>query len=152
MTSSPTIRFLRLHPSRDADIPLPTYMTPQSSGMDIFAAMITPMNLQPGDIATIPTGFAMAIPRGFEAQIRPRSGLAASYGVSVLNTPGTIDADYRGEVKVVLINHGRDTYTIKRGDRISQMVIQPICRAELAQVDSLDETARSTGGFGHTGR
>lgn len=127
-------------------------MTDQAAGMDIHAAVSLPLVLEPGRIALVPTGFAIALPEGFEAQIRPRSGLAARFGVTLANSPGTIDADYRGEIKVALINLGPAAHTINRGDRVAQMVIQPVCRGRWELVDSLEETARNGGGFGHTGR
>ena len=147
----PTIAFLRLRPEADADIPLPRYMTSQASGMDIHAAIEDPLTLERRAIALVPTGFAMALPDGYEAQIRPRSGLAVRHGVGLINSPGTIDADYRGEVKIALINLGDRAYTIQRGDRIAQMVVQQICRVHLAIVDDLPATERNQGGFGHTG-
>jgi len=147
----PAIHVLRLRPDRDADIPLPRYMTGRSAGMDICAAIESELVLPAGSIELIPTGFAFAIPDGFEAQIRPRSGLAAKYGIGIINTPGTIDSDYRGEVMVALINLGQDPYTIHRGDRIAQMVIKRVYQAELEIVETLDETDRGSGGFGHTG-
>ena len=113
----PILRFLRLHPDRDGDIPLPRYMTPHAAGMDLYAAVEAPLELAPGKVVLVATGFAMALPQGFEAQIRPRSGLAVNYGVAVINSPGTIDADYRGEVRVALINLGPRPYTIQRGRR-----------------------------------
>lgn len=130
---------------------LPGYATEQSAGMDLFAAIDAPMILAPGQIALAPTGIAIALPAGYEAQVRPRSGLAAKHGVTVLNAPGTIDADYRGEVKVILINHGAQPFTIERGMRIAQMVIARHERAAWGQVETLDETTRGTGGFGSTG-
>jgi dUTP pyrophosphatase len=135
-------------------LPLPAYETAQAAGMDLRAAVPddAPMTLAPGARDMIPTGLTMALPDGYEAQVRPRSGLAAKNGVTCLNTPGTIDADYRGEVKVILINHGAEPFVIKRGERIAQMVIAPVTRASLVQVESLDETARGAGGFGSTGR
>jgi dUTP pyrophosphatase len=145
------IAFLRLRPERDEDIPLPRYMTPRAAGMDIAAAVEAPRTLAPGQIELIPTGLAMALPDGFEAQIRPRSGLAVRHGVTVVNAPGTIDSDYRGEVRVALINLGPTAYTIQRGDRIAQMIIAPVCRAQPALVATLPATARNNGGFGHTG-
>ncbi len=150
-TDQPRIDFLRINPETDQDIALPQYMTAQSSGMDVCAALADSLTLAPGDIALIPTGFAMAISTGFEAQIRPRSGLAVKQGITVINSPGTIDADYRGEVKIALINAGKHPYTIRRGDRIAQMVIQRVYQAQIRLVDTLPETKRSTGGFGHTG-
>jgi len=151
MSDSPTIRFLRLRPEKDFDIPLPRFMTPHAAGMDLFAAIDREAVLDPGSIFLAPTGFAMAVPDGFEAQIRPRSGLAANYGIGMINSPGTIDSDYRGEVKVPLINLGRAPYTIRRGDRIAQMVIQKVFKPRILLVEELDETDRSGGGFGHTG-
>ncbi len=152
MTFSPTISFLRLNPEKNQDIPLPRYMTAQSAGMDICAALEENLVLDPDRIALVPTGFAMALPDGFEAQIRPRSGLAVKHGLSIINAPGTIDADYRGEVKIALINLGKEPVTLKRGDRIAQMVIQKVYQARVKVVEKLDETDRSQGGFGHTGQ
>lgn len=152
MTSSPVIKFLRLRPDLDSDIPLPRYMTPQSAGMDIHAAVAEDLRLEKGDIATLPTGFAMALPEGYEAQIRPRSGLAVKHGIGLINSPGTIDADYRGEVMIAVINLGPQSYTFHRGDRVAQMVINRVHRAESQEVDHLDQTHRNTGGFGHTGK
>ncbi|WP_319523128.1 dUTP diphosphatase [uncultured Desulfosarcina sp.] len=152
MTSSLSIDFLRLDPEKNKDIPLPRYMTAQSAGMDIHAALEEDLVLDPGRICLIPTGFAMALPDGFEAQIRPRSGLAVKYGVSIVNAPGTIDADYRGEVKIGLINLGPQPVTLRRGDRIAQMVVQRVVQARINEVETLEETDRSSGGFGHTGR
>jgi len=147
----PTLSFLRLRPDVDADIPLPRYMTPQASGMDISAAVEAPLTLEIRAIALVPTGFAMALPEGYEAQIRPRSGLAVKHGIGLINSPGTIDADYRGEVKIALINLGDRPFTIQRADRIAQMVIQRVCRVQLAVVEDLAPSARDSGGFGHTG-
>lgn len=132
---------------------LPAYETKDSAGMDLPAALVEgeSLVLEKGAKALIPTGFAMAIPSGFEAQVRPRSGLAAKHGVTVLNSPGTIDADYRGEVKVILINHGAEPFVITRGMRIAQMVIAPVTQARWHEVTSLDETLRGEGGFGSTG-
>jgi len=152
MVSFPSIAFLRLNPEKDKDIPLPRYMTDQSAGMDICAALEEDLILEPGRVVLIPTGFAMALPGGFEAQIRPRSGLAVKHGISIINSPGTIDADYRGEVKIALINLGTNPVLLKRGDRIAQMVIQQVYKAEIKVVEHLDNTDRSAGGFGHTGR
>lgn len=135
----------------NADLPLPAYETAQSAGMDLAAAIDAPMTLAPGKRAMVPTGLAIALPAGFEAQVRPRSGLAAKNGVTVLNTPGTIDADYRGEVKVILVNLGEDPFEIERGMRIAQMVIAPVTQASFTEVDSLSETERGSGGFGSTG-
>jgi dUTP pyrophosphatase len=152
MHPSPAVEFLRLNPDTNRDIPLPRYMTSQSAGMDICAALEADLVLAPGRISLVPTGFAMALPDGFEAQIRPRSGLAVKYGIGIINAPGTIDADYRGEVKIALINLGQEPVTLKRGDRIAQMVIQRVYQARINEVRRLDDTDRSAGGFGHTGR
>jgi len=148
----PTIKFLRLRPESDADLPLPRYMTPRAAGMDICAAIERDLVLKTGAIELIPTGFAVAIPDGYEAQIRPRSGLAARHGIGLINSPGTIDADYRGEVKIAVINLGKEDYTFSRGDRIAQMVINRVYPARLEIVQQLDETDRNAGGFGHTGQ
>ncbi|HEY4133618.1 MAG TPA: dUTP diphosphatase [Alphaproteobacteria bacterium] len=133
------------------DLPLPVYATADSAGLDLMAAIDAPMQLAPGSRAMVPTGLAIALPRGFEAQVRPRSGLAAKNGVTVLNTPGTIDADYRGEIKVILINHGEEPFAIERGARIAQMVVAPVTRIAWDERATLDETARGEGGFGSTG-
>jgi len=119
--------------------------------MDVASAVHEPLHLAPGDICMVPTGFAVAIPPGFELQVRPRSGLAIKHGITVINSPGTIDADYRGEVKVGLINLSRKAFTINRGDRIAQLVLAPVCRANVREVAILDETGRGDGGFGHSG-
>lgn len=134
-------------------LPLPRYETDGAAGMDLTAALPEgePMVLQPGARALVPTGLAIALPQGFEAQVRPRSGLAAKNGVTVLNSPGTIDCDYRGEVKVILVNLGQEAFTIERGTRVAQMVIAPVTQAQLREVAALDETARGAGGFGSTG-
>ncbi|WP_299819547.1 dUTP diphosphatase [uncultured Roseibium sp.] len=134
------------------DLPLPAYQSDLAAGLDLLAAVGESMVLAPGKRALIPTGLAMALPAGFEAQVRPRSGLAAKHGVTVLNTPGTIDADYRGEVKVILINHGDAPFEISRGDRIAQMVIAPVLQAQILEVTDLTDTTRGAGGFGSTGR
>jgi dUTP pyrophosphatase len=133
------------------DAIVPRYMTEHAEGMDLCAAIGEPMNIEPGASARVATGLALAIPPGFEGQVRPRSGLARDRGVTVLNAPGTIDADYRGEVVVLLVNLGRERVTIAPGDRIAQLVIAPVARAELAVVDELPATARGDGGFGSTG-
>jgi dUTP pyrophosphatase len=133
------------------DLPPPAYATPQSAGMDLSAAVDEDITIKPGDRALIPTGLAIALPPGYEAQVRPRSGLAAKNGVTVLNTPGTIDADYRGEIKVILINHGPEPFTVTRGLRVAQLVIARYEQARWTIVDSLDETSRGAGGFGSTG-
>ena len=133
------------------DIPLPAYESEGSSGLDIRAAVEESVVLKPGRIRLIPTGLAISVPSGFEVQIRPRSGLALRHGIGMVNSPGTIDADYRGEIGLVLINWGGKPFTINRGDRIAQMVISRVTRAEVTEVDNLDETPRGSGGFGHTG-
>lgn len=133
-----------------ADLPLPAYATPGSAGLDLRAAQA--LTLKPGKRALVPTGLAIALPEGFEAQVRPRSGLAVKHGITVLNAPGTIDADYRGEIQVPLINHGEVDFVIARGDRIAQMVIARVEQVMLEEVTSLDGTARGTGGFGSSGR
>ena len=133
---------------------LPAYQSADAAGLDLLAAVPaeTPLILTPGKFAMVPTGLAIALPRGFEAQVRPRSGLAAKHGVTVLNTPGTVDADYRGEINVILINHGEAPFPIRRGERIAQMVIAPVTQAQLVQVETLSSTDRGSGGFGSTGR
>ena len=133
-----------------ADLPLPAYATTGAAGMDVVAA--EDVTIPPGGRHAVATGFAFAIPDGFEVQVRPRSGLALKHGVTCLNTPGTIDSDYRGEVKVILANLGSEPFPIRRGERIAQLVPAPVLRAELAEVDALDATARGAGGFGSTGR
>ncbi len=126
-------------------------MTQGSSGMDLFASLDEEITLQPGERRMVPTGISLALPKGYEGQIRPRSGLAIQKGITILNTPGTIDSDYRGEIKVLLINLGSEPYTIKNGDRIAQMVISPVSQAILVEVQELPPTGRQEGGFGHTG-
>jgi len=133
-------------------LPLPQYATELSSGMDLHAAIDRPLAIEPGRWALVPTGLKLALPPGVEGQVRPRSGLAVQYGVTVLNAPGTIDADYRGEVKVILVNLGDDVFVVKRGDRIAQLVLQRVLRARLHEVDRVDVTERNDRGFGHTGR
>ncbi len=132
-------------------LPLPKYMSHSASGMDLIAAVEEPVKIEKGSHRLIPTGISVAIPSGYEAQIRPRSGLALKYGVTVLNTPGTIDADYRGEVGVILINHGKEDFIVKRGDRIAQLIVNKVVEAELEEVPELPNTGRNEGGFGHTG-
>ena len=131
--------------------PLPSYASKGSSGCDLRASVDTPVTLNPGEIKLIPTGLAISVPPGYEAQIRPRSGIALKHGVGMVNSPGTIDADYRGEIGIILINWGKDPFTIHSGDRIAQMVIARVCHAEIHEVDELDETERGEGGFGHSG-
>ncbi|MCA0255969.1 MAG: dUTP diphosphatase [Proteobacteria bacterium] len=147
----PTLNLVRLPHGTDLD--LPSYETASAAGMDLRAAVSAdePMTLAPGKRALVPTGFIMEIPAGFEAQIRPRSGLAFKNGITCLNTPGTIDSDYRGEVKVLLINLGDDTFLIKRGMRIAQMVIAPVTQVSVAEISEVSETKRGAGGFGSTG-
>ena len=132
-------------------VPLPTRMTAGAAGMDICAAVDATVVIAPGEIFLVPCGFAMAIPDGYEAQVRPRSGLASKFGVTLINSPGTIDADYRGQVHVPLINHGKQPFTVERGTRIAQMLILPVPVVQMVEVDTLDDTARGHGGFGHTG-
>jgi len=134
-----------------AGLTLPAYATALSAGADLLAAVHEPLELAPGKRVIVPTGLAMALPPGYEAQIRPRSGLAAKNGITALNSPGTIDADYRGEVGVILVNHGDQTFTIERGMRIAQLIIAPVTTAAWREVDDLDDTARGDGGFGSTG-
>lgn len=133
------------------DLPLPSYMSDHAAGMDMYAAVNDETIIPPGEWRLIPTGISIAIPEGFEAQVRPRSGLALKQGVSVLNTPGTVDADYRGEVGVILMNHGKNNLVVKRGDRIAQMIINKIERIIFEEVQELTDTDRGAGGFGHTG-
>ncbi len=133
------------------DLPLPTYASELAAGMDLFAAVDMPVTLMVGERALIPTGIRIAIPPGYEGQVRPRSGLAIKKGIAMVNAPGTIDADYRGEIRVILINLGQEPVTIHRGDRIAQLVIAPVVRVSWCPVDKLDETERGEGGFGHTG-
>jgi dUTP pyrophosphatase len=135
-------------------LPLPAYQSAHAAGLDLLAAVPEngPLVLAPGKRAMVPTGLAIALPEGFEAQVRPRSGLAAKHGVTVLNSPGTIDADYRGEIQVILVNHGTEAFTIRRGERIAQMVIAPVVRAGLVPTSALPSTERGSGGFGSTGR
>ena len=141
-----------LDPESAGDLNLPTYHSAEASGMDVAAAVAEPVEMAPGGIRMIPTNLAVAIPQGFEIQVRPRSGLAIKHGVTIINSPGTIDADYRGEVKIGLINLGPKPYTIQRGDRVAQLVVAPVQRADLQVVAELDRTVRQAGGFGHTGK
>ncbi len=133
------------------DLPLPSYHSDSSSGLDIPAAVHKAITLKPGEIKLIPTGLSISLPKGYEAQIRPRSGLALRHGLGLVNSPGTIDADYRGEIGVIAINWGKKSFTIKRGDRIAQVVINKVSRVRLEEVDELDPTKRGGGGFGHSG-
>jgi dUTP pyrophosphatase len=133
------------------DLPLPAYETEHAAGMDLRAAVEEPVTLGPGERRPIPTGLRIALPEGYEAQVRPRSGLAMRHGIGMPNAPGTIDADYRGELRVILVNLGQEPYTIERGARIAQLVVAPVTRVAWREVDALSETARGEGGFGHTG-
>jgi len=136
---------------RDGGLPFPAYESEGSSGMDIRAGVVEPVTLQPGEIVLIPTGLAISIPRGYEAQIRPRSGLALRNGIGLVNSPGTIDSDYRGEVGIILINWGSKPFVIRRGDRIAQMVISKVYSADIVEVEDFAQTQRGEGGFGHSG-
>jgi len=145
-----TVQIMRL--PHGEDVPLPTFATAHAAGADLRAAVDDPVTIEPGRIHLIPCGFAMAIPPGYEAQVRPRSGLSSQHGLTLINAPGTIDADYRGEVKVPLINLGQEPFTVERGMRIAQMIIAAIPKVNFAEVDQLDDTPRGKGGFGHTGK
>jgi dUTP pyrophosphatase len=149
---NPTVPITRL--PHGEGLPLPAYETAQAAGMDLRAAVPddAPLTLRPGSRFPVPTGLAFALPPGFEGQVRPRSGLAFKHGVTCLNTPGTVDADYRGEVKVILINLGEEDFVIRRGERIAQLVIAPVVQAAWAEVETLEDTERGAGGFGSTGR
>jgi dUTP pyrophosphatase len=151
---SATIKVDIRHLPHGEGLPLPAYQSAHAAGLDLLAAVpeSTPLVLAPGKHAMVPTALAIALPEGFEAQVRPRSGLAAKHGVTVLNSPGTIDADYRGEIQVILINHGAEAFTIRRGERVAQMVIAPVVQAQLVPVTALSDTDRGSGGFGSTGR
>jgi dUTP pyrophosphatase len=141
------VRIKRLRP----DASLPRYMTSHAAGMDLAAAIDEPITLAARERASVGTGIAISLPEGYEAQIRPRSGLATRQGITLLNSPGTIDADYRGEIRVILINHGSEAVTIRSGDRIAQMIVGPVTRVDWIEIDELDVTERGGGGFGHTG-
>lgn len=151
MSSPVTVQITRVD-GGSGDIPLPRYATEHAAGMDLSAAVEREVVLAPGQTMLIPTGFAIALPPGYEAQVRPRSGLAIKHGIGILNAPGTIDADYRGEVKVILTNFGTENFVVRRGDRIAQMVIARHERAVWEEKEVLKETGRGAGGFGHTGR
>ncbi|HET6456231.1 MAG TPA: dUTP diphosphatase [Armatimonadota bacterium] len=151
MADEPVIVSIRRIPGSE-DIPLPEYATAGSAGLDLRAAVDSDVVLLPGERKLIPTGLTLAIPEGYEGQVRPRSGLALKHGISMANTPGTIDSDFRGPVQVIMINLGSEPFTVRRGDRIAQLVICPVAHARLVEVESLPETARNDGGFGHTGR
>jgi dUTP pyrophosphatase len=145
------IRLVRL--AHGKDLPLPSYQSEHAAGFDLTAAVpsANPVMIAPGTRALVPTGLAIALPEGYEAQVRPRSGLAVRHGLTILNSPGTIDADYRGEIQVVLANLGSESFSVSRGMRIAQLVIAPVVRARIAEVESLDKTSRGSGGFGSTG-
>ena len=145
---------IEVHFTRKAsteDVPLPRYMSEHASGMDVCAAVEEPVTIGPGEVTLIPTGLTVAIPPGYEIQVRPRSGLALKHGLTVVNAPGTIDADYRGEVGVILGNVGREPFTIQRGMRVAQLVVAAVVLADVVERQALEDTARSSGGFGHTG-
>ena len=147
MPEDPTLKIIK----SDSGVSLPVYASAGAAGMDLCAFLGSDVILAPGERALIPTGLQVEIPPGFEAQIRPRSGLAARFGITVLNSPGTVDSDYRGIIEVILINLGKENFTVKNGDRIAQMVIAPVCRAKLHETNALNVTARGSGGFGSTG-
>lgn len=146
--SNVVVSIKKLHPQAQ----IPRYMSQLAAGLDLCAVLDQPISLDPCQRCLIPTGLAIALPQGYEAQIRPRSGLALRDGITLVNSPGTIDADYRGELKIIVINHGQKKVVIDHGERIAQMVIAPVVQVELKQVESLDVTQRNSGGFGHTGR
>jgi dUTP pyrophosphatase len=149
--SSEPVRVLVKRLEGHHDMALPSYETAGSSGMDLRAAVRDMVVLKPGEIRLVPTGLAVCVPQGYEGQIRPRSGLALKKGIGMVNSPGTIDSDYRGEIGLVMINWGEEPFVIRRGDRIAQMIITEVCRAELVEVDEMDGTKRGNGGFGHSG-
>ncbi|HAQ40794.1 MAG TPA: dUTP diphosphatase [Clostridiales bacterium] len=144
-------KFLITRMDNAKDLKLPSYMTKGAAGMDLYANVTEDTLIKPGDIKLVPTGIKISIPEGYEAQIRPRSGLALKYGISMVNAPGTIDSDYRGEINVILINFGKEDFIVKRGERIAQMVINKVEVVNFTETDALDETERGAGGFGHTG-
>lgn len=148
MSSAVSVQIKKMHPEAQ----IPRYMSAQAAGLDLCAVLDESCYLQPGQRTLVPTGLALALPDGYEGQVRPRSGLALRDGITLVNSPGTIDADYRGEVKIIVINHGQQAFEIKSGERIAQLVIAPVVQAQLCEVGQLDDTARSAGGFGHTGR
>lgn len=145
------VKICWLRAEDERDLHLPRYETAGAAGMDVEAAVGQDLEIQPGERVLVPTGLSVALPEGYEIQVRPRSGLAVKHGVTILNSPGTIDSDYRGEIKVALINLGTTAYTVQRGDRIAQLVLAPVVRAIVHKVTVLDKTQRDTGGFGHTG-
>jgi dUTP pyrophosphatase len=148
MTLRPLLRILRVGP---VEVPLPAYQTPGAAGLDLCAAIAEPVVIAAGERAFVRTGLAISIPDGFEGQVRPRSGLALKHGIGIVNSPGTIDADYRGELGIVLVNHGSAPYTVEPLSRIAQLVIAPVAHAEIVLADALDETTRGSGGYGSTG-
>ena len=147
-----TVRILVQRVPGTEDLPLPDYATSGSAGMDLLAAVDADVVLQPGERRLVSSGIRTAIPEGFEGQVRPRSGLALRHGISMVNSPGTVDSDYRGVIQVIMINHGDEPFTVRRGDRIAQLIIAPVARAVLVETDDLPDTSRSDGGFGHTGK
>ncbi|HEY2745227.1 MAG TPA: dUTP diphosphatase [Polyangia bacterium] len=148
MSEQLAVRIMRVRPGAQ----LPKYMSEGAAGMDLHAALDAEVTIAPGERALVGSGVAIALPAGYEAQVRPRSGLAMKYGVTVLNAPGTVDEDYRGEVKVLLVNHGQDAFVVRHGERIAQLVVARVARVALVEEDTLDETKRGAGGYGHTGR
>jgi dUTP pyrophosphatase len=151
MTETLILRIRRLNPGKDRDLPIPEYMSPGAAGLDLPAAIEREIILAPGEIRLVPTGLALALPTGYEGQIRPRSGLALKHGITLVNSPGTIDSDYRGELGLAVINLGQTPYTIRRGDRLAQLVIQRVHQADIQLVEDLETTDRADGGFGHSG-
>jgi len=145
------VEITRLDPENTADVPLPQTMSAGAAGSDVRASVEGEMIVAPGETVAVPTGFAIAVPQGYEAQVRPRSGLAMKHSIGIMNSPGTIDSDYRGEVKILLTNFGREPFVIRRGDRIAQIVVAPVMQVDWAEVDRLSDTERGEGGFGHTG-
>lgn len=145
------VKICWLQPEAERDLKLPHYQSAGAAGMDVAAAVLSQLIIQPGCQALVPTGFAVELPLGYELQVRPRSGLAVKFGLTILNSPGTIDSDYRGEVKIALINLGKSPFVMQRGDRIAQLVLAPVTRARLTCVAALGQTPRASGGFGHTG-
>lgn len=146
------LKFCRVRPIEDGDMALPAYHSEMAAGMDVAAAVPEPVVMEPGEIRLFPSGFSVAIPAGYEIQVRPRSGLAVKHGITVVNAPGTVDADYRGEIMIALINLGSRSFTVERYDRIAQLVLAPVCGAVVSEVATLDRTIRQDGGFGHTGK
>lgn len=147
----PVLKIRRLNPEKDQDLPWPQYMSPGASGLDLPAAIDGELTLAPSEIRLIPTGLALAIPPGYEGQIRPRSGLALKHGITLINSPGTIDSDYRGEIGLAMINLGAKPFTLRRGDRLAQLVINKVYQTAIELVDNLEDTDRADGGFGHSG-